>query len=123
MGNDEDLGSLSVDSPATTPTFSSGLAWLVVALAVFLVGGVTQNLFLGGAALFSAGISAALLVGTARNKLSPGRPAESLPAQLQRLQSDLHAAEAEIGRLREEHEFDRQLGRPLSEPGVPDQSA
>ncbi|MFN2316478.1 MAG: hypothetical protein ABR602_07305 [Gemmatimonadales bacterium] len=85
-------------------------------MAVFLVGGVTQNLFLGGAAIFSAGVSAALLVGAARKKLTQGRPAALLPAQLQQLQSGLHAAQAEIERLREEHEFDRQLGRPSSGP-------
>jgi hypothetical protein len=116
MGN-EDFGSLSVDSPATTPTFSSGLAWLVVALAVFLVGGVTQNLFIGGAAFFSGGVSAALLVGATRKRLNPRRPVDLLPPQIQQLQSDLLAAQAEIGRLREEHEFDRQLGRPSSGPG------
>lgn len=117
MANDN-LGSLSVGSPATTPTFSPGLAWLVVGLAVFLVGGVTQNYFLGGAAVFSAGVSAALLVGAARRKLSPGRPPDQLPAQVQQLQSDLHAAQAEIERLREEHDFDRQLARPSSGPGA-----
>lgn len=117
MGN-EDFGSLSVDSSATAPTFSFGLAWLVVAFAVFLVGGLANNYFLGGAAFFAAGISAALLVGAARKKLNPGRPAELLPAQVQQLHSELHAVQAELERLREEHEFDRQLGRPSSGPGA-----
>lgn len=117
MGH-EASGSISIDSPATAPTFSHGLTWLVAAFGIFFVGGLTNNYLLGGAAFFAAGVSAALLAGAARKKLNPGRPAELLPAQVQQLHSELHAVQAELERLREEHEFDRQLGRSSSGPGA-----
>lgn len=106
---------IAIDSPPTlntqdSPTYSYALAWLVIALVAFVAGGLTINYFLGSAAIFSAGISAALFVDTARRKVNARRPVALLQAQIQQLQADLLAATAEMERLREEHEFDRQLG-------------
>ena len=113
MASQTDLGFVT-ESQEGTPTFAPALIWLVVGLVALLVGVLTQSPVLGGAAVFSAvfsaGISAALFINTTRKKLRAGRPNELLQAQLQQLQSDLEAAQTEITRLREEHEFDRQLG-------------